>query len=169
LSRAITVLLMTALLLTACTSTQRLPQPGRVQWHRTAYSETGQKQSVERLTVEQNENPSQPTVINMAADKSVTIGQSHKPDKADIGAINSRRDLTYAGIGALALAALLAAFGQHWRLAGISATTGLGLIAIGATIDRYAWAYGLALLSIAAAYGAYLWSRYKTRIKNEDV
>jgi len=140
---------------------------GRVEWVRETYYESGKKESSETVTVQQNENPKEPTTVTVSDGRTVTIGSSHEPQKMDIGAINSRRDLTYAGIAALTLAALLAAFGQHWRLASIGAATGLGLIAIGATIDRYAWAYGLGIFAAAVAGGAYLWSRYKERQKNE--
>lgn len=141
---------------------QPIPQPGEVTWSREHRSpETGKTIYLEKLTVVQNENPETPTIVRVPDTLEVEIGKSYLQKLSSFELPVTL--LTGAAILAFIAAALLAAIGKHFRLAGIATGLGLGLIAIAATIDRYSWAYGLGLFGVAIGWGAWLWVRYLRR------
>lgn len=148
------VMAMLCLLLLLLTGCHSVPAPGKLTYeHRDGESQT-------TITVIQNENPDTSTRIELPP-ASVEFGASFVP-RLPKSFAHMETILTGAGVLVL-LAAGVLAWRTHMRLALIAGLTGGALIAIAATVDRYAWAYGLGLVAGAGFLGWMLWSAYKEK------
>lgn len=145
------VCIVLLLLLAGCHS---VPSPGKLTYeHRDGESQT-------TITVTQNENPDTATRIELPP-ASVEFGASFVP-RIPKSFAHMETILTGAGVLAL-LAAGVLAWRAHMRLALIAGLTGGALIAIAATVDRYAWAYGIGLTAGAGILAWMLWGAYKSQ------
>lgn len=150
------------------------PAPGRIVAEKETYDrETGKVTSRSKVEVHQNEAPEGETVVRAdpeSGELEVVFSRSWRPEIPDRLA---HVELVVAGAGVvvLLLGALFAGIGRHWRLAGLAAVCSMLLFGIAATIDRYAWAYGMGVIAVFSGIGWLTWSAYKAALNRgeEDV
>lgn len=144
-----------------CATVSERAAPGMSWYEHTTYSESGAAISHTKVTIRQNEDPQSGTTatIGEAGGLEVAWGSSFYRKIASLAHVEK----TIAGAGVLCLiaAALLAGIGKHFRLAGLAGLCGLLLFGVAATIDRYAWAYGLGIFLVFLGAGWLAWSSYR--------
>jgi len=145
-----------------CKSSHMTVNPGQATYHHEEFSsDTGKLTSRTRVVFLQNEDPKKGATLRVyGTEVSIEWGASHLR-KIPKSFAHMERILTIAGILSIIGAGVLA-WKTHLKLAGLAGLTGLGFIALAATVEQYAWLYALGLFLTVAVVAWMIWSAYQT-------